>query len=61
MPGNNVISLYDGSSILLTTTVYIDRNGVSLDEQPITPDHATASDHVDEAAGLWLTEQGCAP
>lgn len=58
--GNMMAGLYDGGIIVLTASVYVDRDGVSLDEQPISPDHATEAQDADEAAGRWLNEQGCA-
>lgn len=57
--GNTVINLYDGASIALTTGVFVDRDGVSLNEQPIVPDQPTAAHDADEAAAQWLAEQGC--
>ncbi|MGM7678461.1 S41 family peptidase [Microbacterium sp. A94] len=57
--GNVPRTLYDGAQIVLTTSVYVDRDGVSLDEQPIEADHPTTADDADEQATQWVQEQGC--
>lgn len=51
--------LYDGAQIALTQSVYVDRDGVNLNEDPIAPDQDTAADQADEAALAWLSNQGC--
>ena len=51
--------LYDGAALTLTTAVYVDRTGTSLDEKPIQPDDPTTADAADEAAATWLASQGC--
>lgn len=57
--GNVMPRLYDGATIVLTGSVYVDRDGVSLDEEPIEPDQSVEAADADDAAAQWLGEQGC--
>lgn len=57
--GNAVHRLYDGAILAMTTSVYVDRDGVSLDEKPIRPDHETSAEAAEETALEWLADQGC--
>lgn len=56
---NIVVPLYDGATIVLTTSMYVDRDGVNLQEQPIQPDHPTDADAAADGAAAWISEQGC--
>lgn len=51
--------LYDGAQIVLTGAVYVDRDGVNLNEDPIAPDQVTVAEQADETALEWLNNQGC--
>ncbi|MDF1488646.1 S41 family peptidase [Tessaracoccus caeni] len=56
---NSVLPLYDKALLVLTGAVYVDRDGVNLNEEPIVPDvEASPTTVLDEATG-WLAEQGC--
>jgi hypothetical protein len=55
--GNSVYTLYDGAELVLTSSVYVDRDGVNLNEEPIRPDHST--DTADEDARAWLADADC--
>ncbi|WP_017582352.1 S41 family peptidase [Nocardiopsis valliformis] len=55
--GNSVHTLYDGAELVLTSGVYVDRDGVNLNEEPIRPDHST--DAADEDARAWLADADC--
>uniref|UniRef100_UPI000AE28285 S41 family peptidase n=1 Tax=Nocardiopsis listeri TaxID=53440 RepID=UPI000AE28285 len=57
--GNAVHRLHDGAMLAMTTSVYVDRDGVSLDEKPIRPDHETSAEAAEETALEWLADQGC--
>jgi C-terminal processing protease CtpA/Prc len=52
--------LYDGAQLVVTESVYVDRDGVVLDEQPLPAAHPTAGPDAEAAARGWLAEQGCA-
>ncbi|PDP87251.1 hypothetical protein CQJ94_12195 [Glycomyces fuscus] len=54
---NSVHTLYDGAELVLTNSVYVDRDGVNLDEEPISPDHPT--DEAEEDALRWLADTAC--
>lgn len=58
--GNSVMPLPDGAKLILTRGVYIDRNGVNLNEEPMQPDHVTSVDEAPAAALRWIRDQGCA-
>lgn len=55
--GNSVYTLYDGAELVLTNSVYVDRDGVNLNEEPIRPDHVT--DAPEEDARRWLADADC--
>ncbi len=55
--GNTVHTLYDGAELVLTNSVYVDRDGVNLDEKPIRPDHPT--DAAEDDARQWLADADC--
>ncbi|WP_323986722.1 S41 family peptidase [Microbacterium plantarum] len=56
---NASTTLYDGATLVLTESAYVDRTGRNHDERSIDPDQpATASASEDEARA-WLREQGC--
>lgn len=57
--GNSIHGLYDGATLVLTGSVYVDRDGISLEEQPIDPDQTVDAGNADTAAAGWLGEQGC--
>jgi C-terminal processing protease CtpA/Prc len=54
---NTVYTLYDGAELVLTNSVYVDRDGVNLNEEPIRPDHPT--DRAEEDAHQWLADTAC--
>ncbi len=56
---NSPVRLYDGATLVLTGSVYVDRTGASLDELPITPDHVVAPADAPAAAQAWLASKGC--
>lgn len=56
---NSVHPLYDGARLVLTTSVYVDRDGRSVDEQPIEPNSRTAPEDTIDAARQWLHDNGC--
>jgi carboxyl-terminal processing protease len=58
--GNSSRTLFDGAEVILTESVYVDRNGVNLNEEPITPDHPTTTAAAHEQARQWLQQQNCA-
>ncbi|GAA1103024.1 S41 family peptidase [Nocardiopsis metallicus] len=55
--GNSVHTLYDGAELALTSSVYVDRDGVNLKEEPIRPDHPTEA--AEEDARQWLADADC--
>lgn len=57
--GNSIHELYDGAQMVLTNSVYVDREGTSLQEQPIPADESVAPEDAERAAADWLAEQGC--
>ncbi|WP_243226498.1 S41 family peptidase [Microbacterium sp. CIAB417] len=50
-------TLFDGATISLTESVYVDRTGRNYEEGPIAPDQTSTQDDADARA--WLGEQGC--
>lgn len=50
-------ALPDGASIVLTQSVYVDRDGTAYPEVGIDPDEAT--DDAEAAALAWMQSQGC--
>lgn len=58
--GNTVVPLYDGARLVLTGSVYVDRNGVNLNEEPMAPDEPTAAADAPTAARAWLQQGSCA-
>ena len=56
---NAIHSLYDGALIVLTGSVYVDRDGVNLDERAIEPAIEVAGSLAGQAAVEWLNRQGC--
>lgn len=50
-------TLFDGATIVLTESVYVDRTGRNYDEGPIAPDQNSTD--ADADARAWLSEQGC--
>lgn len=57
--GNSVMPLYDGASLVITGSVYVDRDGVNLNEEPMAPDVQVNPADAPGAAREWLAEQGC--
>ena len=57
--GNVATPLADGALIVLTTSMFVDRAGVNLDNQPIAPDHVVGTLYADRDAREWLATQGC--
>lgn len=57
--GNSIHELYDGAQMVLTNSVYVDREGTSLEERPIPADESVAPEDAERAAADWLAEQGC--
>lgn len=57
--GNEAFSLPDGAILNLTTSVYVDRTGRSLQERPIAPDEWVVANRADAEARRWLERQGC--
>jgi carboxyl-terminal processing protease len=57
--GNSSRTLFDGAEVILTESVYVDRNGVNLKEEPLTPDHLTTTEAAHEQAEQWLQQQNC--
>lgn len=57
--GNSIHQLYDGAQMVLTNSVYVDREGTSLEERPIPADEPVAPEDAEQAAAEWLAEQGC--
>lgn len=57
--GNSIHLQYDGAQMVLTNSVYVDREGTSLEEQPIPADDPVAPEDAEQAAAEWLAEQGC--
>lgn len=55
--GNSIHRLYDGAVLGVTGSVYVDRNGIALNEEPIPPDHP--ADDPAEKAREWLSARGC--
>lgn len=56
---NSVIKLPDGALLVLTQAVYVDRDQVNLNEEPIPPDELTSADHAPGAARAWLQQNSC--
>ncbi|WP_424446787.1 S41 family peptidase [Microbacterium sp. CH-015] len=56
---NAIHQLYDGAQLVLTGSVYADRDGIILDEQPIEPSSSVDADQIERAAQDWLTQNGC--
>lgn len=57
---NTPYRLYDGAELVVTESVYVDRDGVVLDEVPLPAAHPTAGPDAEAAGRAWLAEQGCA-
>jgi carboxyl-terminal processing protease len=53
-------TLYDGATLVLTESAYVDRTGRNYDEQSIDPDQPVAASIAHDEARAWLEEQGCA-
>ena len=53
---NQTIRLYDGTQMLLTSAVDIDRTGTTYGER-VDPDQATPVDAAEQAATAWLRQQ----
>lgn len=53
-------SLFDGAALVLTESVYVDRDGRDYSEGSIPPDQTPGAEGAEAAAGAWLREQGCA-
>lgn len=56
---NSTHTLYDGALLVLTDSVYVDRDGVSLEERAIAPGVEAVAGFADRAAIDWLGQQGC--
>jgi hypothetical protein len=55
---NTPYRLYDGAVLVVTESVYVDRDGTPLTEEPLAPDQE--ADDAAAAATAWLSERGCA-
>lgn len=53
-------TLYDGATLVLTESEYVDRTGHGYAEGPIAPDERTPADAADTRARAWLRDQSCA-
>ncbi|OYC98691.1 hypothetical protein CI089_05400 [Microbacterium sp. Yaish 1] len=51
--------LYDGATLVLTESAYVDRTGRNYDEQSIEPDQQSAASGAEGEARAWLRDQGC--
>ncbi|WP_307224514.1 S41 family peptidase [Microbacterium arborescens] len=51
--------LYDGATLVLTESAYVDRTGRTYDEQSIEPDQPSAASRSEGEARAWLRDQGC--
>jgi len=56
---NSARPLFDGALLVLTESLYVDRNGMSLAEVPILPDYVTSPENAEETARAWLQDRGC--
>lgn len=56
---NSPIPMADEAVLVITSMIYADRNGRSLEEMPIQPDHATSAADAPAAATEWLQSLGC--
>lgn len=52
--GNQTIRLYDGTEMLLTTAVLVDRDGNSFNGGPVPVDKRASEDKAEQAAKAWL-------
>lgn len=50
-------TLFDGATIVLTESLYVDRTGRNYEEGAIAPDERSTDAEADARA--WLGEQGC--
>ena len=57
---NTPYRLFDGAQLVLTESIYVDRDDTPLCEEAIPADHPASADDTDSAAQAWLTDQGCA-
>lgn len=55
--GNQTIRLYDGTEMLLTMAVLVDRDGNSFDGGPVPADEHTSEDNAEQTAKAWLRTQ----
>ncbi|XUK64006.1 TSPc domain-containing protein [Plantibacter sp. RU18] len=51
--------LHDGAVLVLTSSMYVDRDGTNLKEQPVQPGVEIAPEQAPQAAIDWLNAQGC--
>lgn len=56
---NTPYRLYDGAQLVVTESIYVDRDGTPLDEQPLPADHPGPAADAPAAARTWLADQGC--
>jgi carboxyl-terminal processing protease len=56
---NTPYRLYDGAQLVVTESIYVDRDDTPLREEAIPADHPTSADEAESAAQAWLTDQGC--
>lgn len=56
---NMVVRMPDGALLVITQAVYVDRDGVNLNEQPIPPDELTSAADAPAAAAAWLRQGSC--
>jgi carboxyl-terminal processing protease len=56
---NTIHTLYDGAQLVLTGSVYVDRDGHTLAEKPVEPDTETSPADAEKAAVDWLARNGC--
>jgi len=57
---NTPYRLYDGAQLVVTESIYVDRDGTALDEQPLPADHPGPPADAPAAALTWLADHGCA-
>lgn len=58
--GEHPYRLYDGAQLVVTESIYVDRDGTALDEQPLPADHPGPPADAPAAALTWLADHGCA-
>lgn len=56
---NTSVPMPAGGLMVLTQAVYVDRDGVNLNEEPMQPDEPTSAEAAPAAAEAWLRQGSC--